>query len=161
MKRLLLIGLLLPGFAMAADSAVDIKLDKEKNYIDLDLNLTKQKSYSEFERILEKDLAKVVTEKLGSGYQLEITFKEVDMAGYVDEFSGTGGMRKVRPNSDTLRLEFDFVLKDASGVVVKSGSKNLKDVGVTINARDIGFKREPQLYFEIRLLKQWIKNELM
>ncbi len=160
MKRLLIMSLLLPGLAIASESAVDIKLDREKNYIDLDLNLTKQKSYSEFERILEKELSKVVTETFGAGYKLDITFNEVDMAGYVDEFAHAGGMRKVQPNRDTLRLEFDFELKDAGGAVVKSGSKNLKDVGVTVNAADIRFKREPQLYFEIRALKQWINKEL-
>jgi len=159
MKRLSLVALLFPVLAFAGASNVDVTLDYDKNYIDLDLNLVKSKSYSEFERILEKYLSKTVVSELGQGYQLDIEFTEVDMAGNMDAFASPSPVRSVNVNSDTLRLEFNYKLKDPSGAEVASGSKVLKDIGVTLGARDSRFKNNKEMYFEIRALNTWIVEE--
>jgi DNA polymerase/3'-5' exonuclease PolX len=160
MKKLLLVCCFIPWLANAD---VTVNLIEDKIYTDLDLTeVSRKKNKEKFKLLVEKYLNKHLVKTGHSEKQIELDFKEVDMAGRVDKFRKMGIMADMRviDQMDVSYLEFSFTIKKGTEVI-KQGDKVLKDVGTIKTARDRMRKNRHQaLYFELRLLKNWLDEIL-
>jgi hypothetical protein len=157
MKKSLLVLLLLP---LVASAKVDINLIEDKNYNDLEISqISLSESKKDFKRIVEKYLNKHLEKSGQSDFNVSITFNEVDMAGRMDgAASMSGKIRKIN-NMDYARLEFSYVISKGN-TTIKSGDEVLKDVGTRRSLKDRSRRNNQSLYFELRMLKDWLDSAL-
>jgi hypothetical protein len=160
MKKSLFIFLLLP---LVASAKVEVNLLEDKNYNDLEISkISSSQSKEDFKRIVEKYLNKHLKKIDKADYDVSITFKEVDMAGRMDIGHSmarmAGKIRKVN-DMDFVRLEFSYVISKGQ-TTVKSGEEVLKDVGTMRSVKERTRRDSDTLYFEIRLLKDWLDGAL-
>lgn len=92
--------------------------------------------------------------RLAAGYQLHVTFLDIDLAG------------NIRPDRHNIRLmtgasipraHLRFQLFDAEGQVLQEGERRLSDLNYQNNIGFIG--RGEELYYDKKLLKDWITSE--
>ncbi|ALU43306.1 DUF3016 domain-containing protein [Pseudoalteromonas rubra] len=105
---------------------------------------------SQFEKHLSKLMAKAP-----DGYQLNITFDDIDLAGDV-RFS-MHDIRIVKPIFFP-RLKISYTLTDNNGAIVaQAQEKVLKDLSFMDRVRT---GRDSEFYYDKRLLSAWYKNEI-
>jgi len=143
-----------PGFAAAA--SVEVIWNDPASYSDIAKasSDTKQSFDRRISSQLEEHLAKLARE-LPDDQKLIITFKNIKLAGNVDAVRGTDTVRVVQGNRYPAQLEFDYILSDAAGEVLKQGSENLKSTGATIRTASPG-----AFGIEKKLLTNWFKKTL-
>jgi hypothetical protein len=161
MKKSLFVLFLLP---LAAFAKVEVTMLEGKNYNDLEISqISYSKSKEDFKRIIEKYLNKYLDKSGKSDFNVNITFKEVDMAGRMDVTSSMGGMRgKVRKidDLDFASLEFSYVITKGQKTV-KSGEQVLKDLGTSRTIKERTRRNTESLYYEVRLLKNWLDEVIV
>jgi hypothetical protein len=122
----------------------------------LDIHATDQ-SQKKFEESVMRELEKQFREEaeaLPEGQTLQVTVKDVDLAGDIEYFhrSYPFGLRVVR-NVDFPRLEFSYVLRDENGAVISSGDENISDLGFR---DDILVQRNMDpLDYEKEMISEW------
>ncbi len=106
--------------------------------------------------MLSDHLKKVAGKKLKEGQKLEVTVTDVDLAG---EYLPTSRMDQVRVIKDVYRprITLTFKLTDASGQVLKEGSRTLTDLNFMSNLSLID-RNEP-LFYDKALLTDWVRDE--
>lgn len=106
---------------------------------------------------LRKYLETRAVRHLAPGQSLKIEFTDIDLAG------------DFRPQIDPAlhdvrlvtrlyppRLEFNYVLSDASGVTLNSGAAKLRDIGFDMHSSG---NSSDALRFEKRLLAKWMRDK--
>lgn len=106
----------------------------------------------EFTRVLQR----LALSHLPDGHQLELTFTDIDMAGDFELQRGPDGqdvriIKAIYPP----RLSFNYVVRDADGVTVSSGSEKLSDLAFQNN---LGINRENTFFFETELMRGWLRT---
>ncbi|MEM7601857.1 MAG: DUF3016 domain-containing protein [Verrucomicrobiota bacterium] len=96
---------------------------------------------------------------IGNNRTLEITFTDVDLAGRYEPFNFRGGSNpRVIRDLYPPRLKFNYVLKDASGRKIRSGSANISDNTFLLGARrNLGGR---PFYYEFELLRDWMRKTI-
>ncbi|MCG7537677.1 DUF3016 domain-containing protein [Pseudoalteromonas sp. OOF1S-7] len=103
---------------------------------------------------LEKHLSKLMTQT-PEGYQLNITFEDIDLAG--DVRFNMHDIRVVKPIFFP-RLKISYTLTDNNGAVVaQAQEKVLKDLSFMDRVRT---GRDSEFYYDKRLLSTWYKEEI-
>lgn len=106
---------------------------------------------------LSSHIQKTAGRTLPAGQKLEVTIKDIDLAG---EFLPT------RPELNTVRIvkeiytpkiSLTFKLTDANGTVIKEGERRLTDLNFMSNISLID--RNQPLYHDKAMLTEWIRTE--
>lgn len=110
-------------------------------------------------RELEEQFAEEAA-KLPEGQTLQVTLKDVDLAGEIEYFHRfyPFGLRVIR-NVDFPRMEFSYVLRDANGEVLKAGDEKISDLSFNFpvsRTRD----HQSALNYERELIHEWAKETL-
>lgn len=106
---------------------------------------------------LRKHVESKGTKYLKPGQTLAISFTDIDLAGdHKPQLSPQ--MQDVRLVTGLYppRMSFNYVLKDATGQVLKSGEAQLSDVG--FDTHSAGLSSDP-LRYEKRMLDKWMRAE--
>lgn len=117
-------------------------------------NETKGAYHKRIQRQLDKHINKLA-DRLPQGYQLDLTFDDIDLAGDV-RFS----MHDIRVIKSIYfpRMKLSYRLMDKSGdVITQAESKVIKDMGFMDRIR---MGRDEALYFDKRLLTDWFEEEI-
>jgi hypothetical protein len=126
-----------------------------------DIRATDQGQAKFEERVLREleDQFRKEAAALPEGQTLQVTVKDLDLAGDVEYFHRwyPFGLRVVR-NVDFPRMEFSYVLRDANGRVLSEGDEELSDMSFRFNTL-IDRTRDP-LDYERRLISEWAKENL-
>lgn len=164
MKKHLLGSLIaaLCGLAMSAGTQAATMAFEHGNPDEFrDIRATDMGQYKFEQRVL-RELEEQFREEaaaLPDGQTLQVTLKDVDLAGDVEYFHRAYpfGLRVVR-NVDFPRMEFSYVLRDANGNVIREGEENISDMSFRFNSL-IDRADEP-LDYEKRLIHEWAKETL-
>jgi Protein of unknown function (DUF3016) len=99
--------------------------------------------------------------RLAPGGSLTLRFNDIHLAGRFEPWRGPqlDNVRFVRESSTPIRMQFDYVLTDARGKVISSGSQNLSDTYYLNRYPDaLTQSSYDQLFFEKRLLQGWLNG---
>jgi hypothetical protein len=93
-----------------------------------------------------------------AGHKLAVTFTDIDMAGDFEPWRGPrfGDIRIVKDIYPP-RIGLSFQLVDAAGHVVKSGSRELRDLAFLMKI-PMGFRDDPMRH-EKGLIDDWLRQE--
>jgi len=145
-----------------AKAEVEIVWENPKEY--RDVQPTSQ-SRSRFREQTFKHLDKYINElaeELPEGQTLSMKVTNLDLAGSVwpASFVGFGhsssDVRLVK-SIDIPRMEFSYVLTDATGTALQEGEVNIKDMN--FQHRHNPFFKSETLRYEKNMLRQWFKDE--
>lgn len=91
------------------------------------------------------------------GQKLQVTVTDVDLAGEIEPWRSSS-LRDARIIKDiyTPRIQLSFKLTDASGAVIKEGTRNLTDLTYLMNIYPN--RSDPRVY-EKGLLDNWLRSE--
>ncbi|WP_144394075.1 DUF3016 domain-containing protein [Pleionea sediminis] len=154
-KGLALVSML----AMSSWSLAEIKTD----YLDpikFDDIQSTERSRKQSVTLIQEELDGYLHDKgeqyLKSGHQLSIQFTDVDRAGRI-EYSSTGRGYRVLRDLVRVRIEFNYVLKDESGKVIREGKESLKK-NERVNSIESRSRSRDTLYYETALLEKWLSD---
>ncbi|MBC3766589.1 DUF3016 domain-containing protein [Neptunicella marina] len=159
-KCLTVTALLMASAPVFAQAELDIDWQKPDEYRDVKpVSQTKASYQKHVFKTLAEELTKQL-EDLPDGYKLSMTVTNLDLAGEVWPGMMVGidtssDIRLVK-QMDIPRMDFSYQLTDASGVVVKEGDEELKDMAFMDRGSRIG-SRQP-LYYEKEMLKRWVRE---
>ena len=110
-------------------------------------------------RGIARHLAKRAAGALGPGERLDVVITDIERAGEFEPGAGrSDGVRIVRDIYPP-RIDLSYTLYDASGDVVGSGERRLRDIGfLQRHAGTVG-SGDP-LRHEKRLVDDWVRDEL-
>lgn len=155
----LALALAIPAAAMAGEAKMSL-LNPDK-FTDIEPGNGTDKSFRKgLERAFTEELSKSA-KALPAGQTLEVTFTDIDLAGEVDPVEVPGGYQ-LRLLKDVYfpRLQFDYRVLDASGVVVsEQKGVELKDMSYLSGPR--GSTTSTSFYYETRMLRDWFKKTLL
>ncbi len=132
---------------------VVVNYDHPENYTDFKSNFREPTSQAYMDD-LRHHLVVWAAKSLPVGQTLTITFTEIDMAG------------EIKPSQDTLRinralyplkLDFTWVITDASGKVVKQGKENIVNL---FTGAQTGYDRNDPLFHEKDQMDDWVRQTL-
>lgn len=95
---------------------------------------------------------------LRAGQSFTVTFTDIDLAGsHLPSMQlGANSVRVVTDHYPP-RIELTFTLTDASGAVVKQGSRTLTDRGFNVGSDSLA---GGQLQHDVAILRDWVRAEL-
>lgn len=107
---------------------------------------------------LKEYIQRRAEDRLAAGQQLSVRITDVDFAGEVEPWR-TPRMGDARLVKDVYppRIVLEFKLTDATGAVIKEGSRRLTDLSFMMNVHPIN-RDDPRIY-EKELLDRWIRSE--
>ena len=111
-----------------------------------------QSSTSVFTQELTRTVGPVMRNRFPSD-TLTLRFTDIDLGG-PRSAARPGSVRILRPNT-SVRLSFDYLLRDRSGRSVATGSRRLVDTLQRTLARNPSHSRP--LYFEGLMLRNWLR----
>ena len=96
---------------------------------------------------------------VGEDRVLELTFKDVDMAGEIEpwrhpSFSDIRYVKGIYPP----RMVFSYVLRDATGEEIASGEEKIRDLTFDFAINSIG--RSKTFFYELNMLEDWARTTL-
>ncbi|ACB74113.1 DUF3016 domain-containing protein [Opitutus terrae] len=114
----------------------------------------REANLQELRQYIERRATRFVPE----GQKLSVTITDVDLAGEVEPWR-TPRMSDARFVKDIYppRIELSFRLTDASGAVIKEGTRKLSDLTFMMNLHAVN-RDDPRIY-EKDLLDRWISSE--
>lgn len=94
--------------------------------------------------------------RLAAGQKLHVTFTDIDLAG---DFLPGANVDRVRIIRGVYipRMELSFALTDASGQVVKEGTRTLTNLDFQNTGRRIG--SDQPFFYDKQLLEDWLRRE--
>ncbi len=143
--------------ADAKDQRITVNYQDPENFTDMkDGFYGTAKGMAAYQEEFAKYVTRTADRFLPQGQTMEITFTDVDMAGDFEPWRGSQAsdvriIKSIYPP----RLKFNYVVKDADGVVVKDGSERLSDLSFQ-NA--IGLNRQDTFYYEQSLIGDWLRK---
>ena len=115
-------------------------------------NHTMEKLYKHLDKLAKR---------LPEGHKLKLNVTDIDLAGRVwpGHFVGFDTASDVRlvKSIEIPRMDFSYELINASGEVIKSGEKELKDMGFMNNISSV--RKHDALRYEKHMLKRWFSRE--
>ena len=155
--RLFLLAALLPALA-AAQPAVEVKFGDLSKFSDLRVSVwTTDKERESLAQELRRHIETVAPGRLPPGTRLDLTIKDVDMAGEYPPVTGPAS-RDIRVIKDVYppRIDLDFRLTRADGSIEREGSRELRDAGFLWAQSPL---TRDTLAFEKSLLDGWLQRE--
>jgi hypothetical protein len=106
---------------------------------------------------LSKSVTRNASRVLEAGQHLDVTFTDIKLAGQYEPWRGPGfsDVRIVKSIYPP-RIDLTFTLTDASGAVLASGERDLRDPGFLTNSP---LNTSDPYRFENRLLMDWMRRE--
>ncbi|HVU25632.1 MAG TPA: DUF3016 domain-containing protein [Opitutus sp.] len=97
---------------------------------------------------------------LPPGDRLTITFTDIDLAGEYEPWRtpGRGGDVRIVKDIYTPRMNLSYVLTDASGNVVKEGTRRLSNLTFMTDILPASLRSEP-LSYDKELLLNWLRTD--
>ena len=149
---------------------VTVNFDAPEKYADF--QSSENRSAKDQERLmkqLQKLINKSAEKTLAKDVQLEITVKDVDIAGRLVYPGGSIDLRsdvynndtravRVVRDSDRATLDFDFQLKDKNGDVVKQGHKVLTTTDIRLSGRLRLKYKHSNFGYIMPLVDEWLKT---
>lgn len=159
--KLLLAACLLAGTTFAADRAsgpVSVEFVDAEKFTDVnDRALKTSPEKNTNLSALRKHVESKGNKYLKPGQTLAISFTDIDLAGdHKPQLSPQMQDVRVVTGLYPPRMSFNYVLKDASGQVLKSGEAKLSDVG--FDTHSAGLTSDP-LRYEKRMFDKWMRAE--
>lgn len=107
--------------------------------------------------VLKEHLERRASRMLLEGQRLVVKITDVDLAGEVEPWRGPR-LQDVRIVKEIYppRIDLTFQLFDASGAVIKEGSRHLSDMSFLMNSTPI---RTDSRVYEKNLLDDWVRSE--
>lgn len=159
MKRapfLLTTAILLATTGLQA-ATVNLQWNDPKEYRDIQAIQMNQKRFEdrvikELEEQFQKEAAKLPDDQI-----LNISVKDVDLAGTVEYFYDNYpfGLRVIR-RVDFPQLQLSYELRDAGDNVIQSGDETLKDLGFRFNT--LTTQDRSTLKYEKALIRDWYQQ---
>lgn len=148
------------GFSQSAAASVEIKMIEPKKFRDVELSgKTKQRSIEAVKKDLNKLFTDVSKSYVGEKETLLIEVLDIDLPGYLDYTRGQGHSDiRIVKDLDPYRIKFRYQTKDASGNVVKSGEKLIKQFLTRAPHHLQRNRRGTVVYFE-KELEKWFEAE--
>ena len=110
-------------------------------------------------RGIARHLAKRAAGALGPGERLDVAITDIELAGDFEPGAGrSDGVRIVRDIYPP-RIDLSYTLYDASGDVIGSGERSLRDIGFLHRHAGTVGSGDP-LRHEKRLVDAWVRDEL-
>ena len=110
-------------------------------------------------RGIARHLAKRAAGTLGPGERLDVVITDIELAGDFEPGAGrSDGVRIVRDIYPP-RIDLSYTLYDASGDVIGSGERSLRDIGFLHRHAGTVGSGDP-LRHEKRLVDDWVRDEL-
>lgn len=106
--------------------------------------------------VISQYLKETATKLVPKGETLTVTFSDIDLAGDIPP----GRIDSVRIIKAIYipRMTLTFQLKDASGAIVKEGSRQLSDLDFQMKFTPSIDRNDP-LYYDKQMLGDWIRKE--
>ncbi len=159
MKKIIILPLLSLGLALMASAAdVRVTFENVEKFTDFTIHgLSETRSQTLFEKEIER---RGLGSVLPDDQVLEIHFRDIDMAGDIQPWrnpthSNVRYVESIYPP----RLEFDYVLRDADGNELASGSDAIRDLNFDMNIRSM-HHNDRNFHHEIEALRNWARNHL-
>jgi hypothetical protein len=146
------------GARQAVDtSAVSVTFVHPENFTDLKDSLAgSERGRERYADLLGSALREAAATRIPAGTTLEIRITDVDLAGDYLPSARTGyDIRVIKPLYAP-KADLAFTLKDASGKVLKEGERHLINLNFM---NEIGLNRSDELYYDIKLLRDWVSSE--
>ena len=143
----------------AASADIHIHYDNPKGFIDIEeADSTQAHAVEVMQSHMTAFFHSQQAHSLKPGHTLELTFTDLDRAGYVDRHHNHGfhQVRTLR-NVGHVRIAFSYLLKDEQGHLIKQGNENLKKT-YTLSAMHVRKGRHDAYYFEKDLLANWLEK---
>lgn len=156
-KRTWLAGLCL-CLATRLMADVEIEWVEPEKFRDIRGGPVSQKSFqNQVIAVLTAYFEEAAEQTLPAGQTLRLTITDVDLAGDVEYFffRFPFGIRVMR-DIYFPEIEFNYVLEDAEGKVLKSGQQNIKDMGYLYSGKI--FVNDPPFDYEKRLIDDWFRK---
>ncbi len=107
--------------------------------------------------VLSEHIQKYAGRRLAAGQKLEVTIKDVDLAGEFLPTHNSADQVRVIKEIFVPRVTLAFKLTGADGRVLKEGERRLQDLNFMSNL-SINGRNEP-LFYDKALLTDWISRE--
>jgi hypothetical protein len=93
-----------------------------------------------------------------AGYQLTLTFTDIDLAGEFEPWRGPqfGDVRIIKPIYPP-DFKFTYVLTDIAGRVVRQGQENIRDLGFDLRST---LDNQDPLRYEKSILADWMRSRM-
>lgn len=151
---LMITAALLAGPALAAN--VDVKLDHPENFADARDNL---RSKDDVGKALAEHLQALGSKNLPADQKLEITIRDIDLAGDMRPRFRTGqDVRIIRGRADWPRVDLSYVLRSGDKVL-SQGSESIADMNYTMN-QSYSAGSQDAFFYEKRMLTKWFRERL-
>jgi hypothetical protein len=155
MKKLNLVLLMVSAPFFASAGEVSVKWLDFNDYRDvIPANESKSNYHKRIQTQFDKHIQTLMAD-MPSGYKLDLTFDDIDLAGDV-RFN----MHDIRIIKAIYfpRMKLSYTLTDKSGkVLAQANSKVIKDMNFMDRIR---MGRDEAFYFDKRLLKDWFKENI-
>ncbi|RWU08814.1 DUF3016 domain-containing protein [Pseudidiomarina gelatinasegens] len=140
---------------------VEVKWDEVKSFSDFEAVNELQSRFEERTKAKFEEYVAELGAKLPESNTLQVTFKDVDLAGRVDATFGatTSGFQRVLDDVSYPELVISYRYTDAQGAELSSADKvELKSLAPPRNMRNIQGSSHDSLYFEKELLMEWFND---
>jgi hypothetical protein len=109
-------------------------------------------------RELEKFLIDAGTRYMPESMKLNIRVTDIDLAGDFELFHGPRADQvRITKGLYPPRIALEFEVRDSTGMVVKSGNRDLTDINYQLRS---AYPREDYLRYEKDILRDWLRAEL-
>lgn len=159
--KLTLPSLILLAAMPLSSSAANVKVEfvDGKKFSDYEMSgQSRKKSLEKLEKEMQSLFNDLSKEIIGKKGQLAVKVKNIDLPGIIRY--GMGNTRqdiRVIDKNTLFKLDFDYILTNAAGEVVKQGEHQLKDFTDT-QPTSLQMRNRSALGFFERPLKKWMKN---
>ncbi len=156
---LILPSLILLSVGVSTSSATEVKVEliEGKKFSDYEMSgQSRKKSLKTLEKEIKSLFSSLSKEVIGEKGQLAIKVKNVDLPGNIRYGMGTTSQDiRVIDRATLFKLDFDYVLTNAAGKVIKQGEHQLKDFTDT-QPTSLQMRNRSALGFFERPLKKWM-----
>jgi Protein of unknown function (DUF3016) len=146
--------------AEKSESRIEVVFFEREKFTDArDSHLGSDKGRDDILQQLKTHLQERAKSYLQPGESLQVTIKDVDLAGDFEPWRTGGGLGDVRIVKEIYppRVTLAFRLVDASGEVVKQGTRDLRDLMFQRTAAGMYF--DHPLRYEKSMLDDWLRSE--
>jgi hypothetical protein len=154
---------IMSGACFSSVNASEVKLEfiEPKKFSDYEMSgQTRKKSLTMLEKQLNNMFTEIAKEIVGDEYKLAIKVKNIDLPGNIRYGMGqTSHDIRVIDTATLFKLEFEYILTNATGETVKQGQHLLKDFTDSQQTSLQMRNRSALGYFE-KPLKKWMKATL-
>lgn len=156
MKPILTTFLVLFATFSTAQAEITAKYQNVDSFRDFSLSGNQSSAQSQFLRELKRQSR---LHSLVGDRKLELTFTDIDMAGDTKTSRARTGLDlRVVKGVFPPRLSFTYVLRDARGKKIKSGSAKISDLAFGRGIRRGSGNRN--FYYELELLEDWARKTI-